>query len=56
VSYTKEKPIVPLLVEDLPEHLQDIVSWNWFENLQFAESKAIQPIEHTRCDTWKGGR
>ena len=47
------KPIVPLCLEDLPEHLQDAVIWNWFDRLLFPESQKIQPIEHMRCRTWR---
>lgn len=54
LPYTlKGKPIAPLLLEDLPAHIQDSISWIWFENLQFAQSTAIQPIEHTPCATWQ---
>jgi len=57
LPYTKTgEPIVPLCLEDLPEHLQDAISWTWFDRLEFADSNKIQPIEHMRCDTWYGDK
>jgi hypothetical protein len=50
------KPLVPLCLDDLPEPLQDLVSWIWFDRLQFLDSEIIQPIEHMRCDTWGGNQ
>lgn len=53
LPYTRiGSPIVPLLLDDLPEHLQNAVSWNWFDRLKFCDREAIQPIEHTPCKTW----
>lgn len=46
------QPIQPLNLDDLPERLQDVVTWNWFDQLQFSQSPTIQPIEYMRCDTW----
>ena len=47
------QPIYSLKFSELPEKLQDVVTWNWFENIKFSESRTIQPIEHTRCRTWR---
>ncbi|KAI9130730.1 hypothetical protein [Acaryochloris sp. CCMEE 5410] len=46
------QPIQPLKLDDLPGRLQDVVTWNWFDQLQFSQSPTIQPIENMRCDTW----
>lgn len=48
----KSKPIICLQLDDLPEHLQDDISWNWFDDLIFNEKTKIQPIEHFPCATW----
>jgi hypothetical protein len=50
------QPTSPLKLSDLPERLQDALSWNWFENIKFADSQKIQPIEHTKCRTWKNDK
>ncbi len=56
IPYEKRaEPIVPLRLEDLPEPLQDALSWTWFDTLRFSETTLIQPIEHMSCSTW-GGR
>lgn len=46
------QPIQPLKLDDLPEKLQDVVTWNWFDKAQFSENRTLQPLEHMRCDTW----
>jgi|GEM_PF-2515239 len=46
------EPIVPLRLDDLPEELQDSISWTWFDTIRFAEADLIQPIEHMPCHTW----
>jgi hypothetical protein len=46
----------PLKLSDLPERLQDALSWNWFENIKFADNRQIQPIEHTKCKTWNNDK
>ena len=57
IPYTcMETPTVPLCLDDLPKNLQDALSLNRFQDLQFAESKEIQPIEHKRCRTWYGDK
>jgi hypothetical protein len=50
------QPSSPLKLSDLPEKLQDALSWNWFENIKFADSQKIQPIEHTKCRTWNNDK
>lgn len=45
-------PEKPLKVEDLPEELQIALCTSHFENIRFAETEKIQPIEHTKCKTW----
>ncbi len=50
------KPPAPLKLSDLPERLQNSLSWNWFENIKFADSKRIQPIEHMKCKTWQNNK
>lgn len=47
-------PIYPLNVNDLPEKLQDVLTWNWLDRVKFPESRKVQPIEHLPCDTWGG--
>ncbi len=57
LPYTRRgKPLVPLRLDDLPDRLQDLVTWNWFDLLQFSESEVIQPIEHMPCDTWRSDK
>lgn len=48
-----DEPKVPLKLEDLPELLQDAISWTWFENIRFSETQSLQPIEHMKCKTWR---
>lgn len=50
------QPIYPLKLSDLPEKLQDVVTWNWFDTIQFPDSRTIQPIEHMRCNTWSSNK
>jgi hypothetical protein len=50
------QPSSPLKLSDLPERLQDALSWNWFENIKFADNRKIQPIEHTKCRTWNNDK
>jgi hypothetical protein len=45
-------PTIPWKLEDLPEPIQDSISWTWFDDLRFSEAEKIQPLEHTKCDTW----
>jgi hypothetical protein len=45
-------PVRSLFLDDLPEKLQDFVTWNWFDRLRFSEHSDIQPIEHMPCNTW----
>lgn len=46
------QPIYPLKLDDLPEKLQDVVTWNWFDQARFSENRKLQPIEYMRCNTW----
>ncbi|MDY6938511.1 MAG: hypothetical protein SWY16_12670 [Cyanobacteriota bacterium] len=46
------QPLHPLKLDDLPENLQDILTWTWFDATKFSESRKIQPIEHMQCSTW----
>lgn len=50
----KEMPTKPLNVQDLPEELQIALCTSHFENIHFVETEIIQPIEHSKCRTWKG--
>ena len=50
----KQQPEQPLKLEELPEDIQDLISWTWFEELHFQDTEMIQPIEHTKCRTWGG--
>ena len=51
--YTRnQQPEQPLKLEELPEDIQDLISWTWFEELRFQDTEMIQPIEYTECDTW----
>ena len=50
----REVPAKPLRVEDLPEELQIALCTSHFENIHFVETEIIQPIEHSKCRTWKG--
>jgi hypothetical protein len=45
-------PVKPLCLDDLPEKLQDFVTWNWFDQLRFSQNSDIQPLEHMSCNTW----
>ena len=45
-------PIIPLKLDDLPEELQDQISWTWFDDIRFTERQLIQPLEHMKCNTW----
>lgn len=49
-------PEKPLKVEDLPEELQIALCTSHFENIRFAETEKIQPIEHTKCKTWRDSK
>ena len=46
------QPIHPLKLDNLPEKLQDILTWTWFDDIKFSESREIQPIEQMKCNTW----
>lgn len=50
------QPCFPLKLSNLPERLQDELSWNWFENIKFADNNRIQPIEHMKCKTWNNDK
>lgn len=53
IPYEREGvPEKPLKIEDLPEKLQKALSKSNFENIHFAETQIIQPIEYTPCNTW----
>ncbi|MDC0832370.1 hypothetical protein POG22_05005 [Geitlerinema sp. CS-897] len=46
------EPKTPLHLDDLPEALQDAISWTWFDRLRFSDTPLLQPIEHMPCATW----
>ncbi|NEO85855.1 MAG: hypothetical protein F6J87_16615 [Spirulina sp. SIO3F2] len=52
----KGEPLFPICLEDLPEHLQDLISWTWFDDLKFSQCSVIQPIEHMKCSTWRNSK
>ena len=53
--YTRnQQPEKLLKLEELPEDIQDLISWTWFEELCFQDTEIIQPIEYTKCRTWEG--
>lgn len=48
------QPEQPLKLKELPEDIQDLIAWTWFEQLHFQDTELIQPIEYTKCRTWGG--
>ncbi|MGK7942653.1 MAG: hypothetical protein AB4062_21335 [Crocosphaera sp.] len=50
------KPVIALNLHDLPENIQDLLTWNRFDDLSFNDRKKIQPLEHFPCDTWGLGQ
>ncbi|WP_144054064.1 hypothetical protein [Baaleninema simplex] len=57
IPYEKTaEPKAPLHLDDLPEALQDAISWTWFDRLRFSDTQLLQPIEHMPCETWKDGK
>ncbi len=45
-------PQTPIHFQDLPPIIRHHLSLTRFPNLRFAETEAIQPIEHMSCTTW----
>ncbi|MGK7942648.1 MAG: hypothetical protein AB4062_21310 [Crocosphaera sp.] len=46
------KPVIPLILDDLPEDIRDAISQTRFNDFSFNERTTIQPIEHFPCNTW----
>jgi hypothetical protein len=47
------RPLQPLHVDQLPPDLRGLVRGMRFENLSFAETAHVQPLEHTECVSWE---
>jgi hypothetical protein len=48
-------PERPLKLEELPAPFRDAVGAMRFTRLSFAETRTIQPVEHTECGSWEPG-
>jgi hypothetical protein len=52
-TYDREKlPKKPVYFKDLSPEISQHIKLTKFPNLRFAQTKAIQPIEHMPCHTW----
>jgi len=49
----KERPVRPLLVDQLPPQLRDLAKQMRFDDLCFADTTHIQPVEHGPCESWE---
>jgi hypothetical protein len=46
-------PSQPLHIDQLPPALRDYLGRLRLENVRFADSPYIQPVEHTECESWE---
>lgn len=46
-------PLRPLHIDQLPPALRNEIKQFRFDNLSFAETPYIQPVEHTECASWE---
>lgn len=51
--YRQKSPKKAILLQDLPDKIIQNIQVTELPNLRFAETEAIQPIEHLPCSTWK---
>ena len=47
------RPVKPLHVDQLPPDVRDLVKQMRFDNLSFAQTTHLQPLEHTDCASWE---
>ena len=48
-----EQPEKPLKFKELPGEIQNRINLTLFQQIRFRDTKMIQPIEYTECDTWE---